>query len=179
MDDRSPISGRDMPTLLVAEDDPDIRMLLVFRLQHAGHQVLEAANGADALELIRTARPDAAILDVSMPGLSGLEVCRELRASTDGDLRRIPILVLSAYASQREIQAGLEAGADQYLTKPFTASQLAEAVRDVLDRARPALAAAGAATAAARASARAGAMLAGAAGLGGAATALPLSAEAG
>jgi DNA-binding response OmpR family regulator len=167
-----------MSTLLVAEDDPDIRMLLTFRLQHAGHEVLEAANGADALELIRTARPDAAILDVSMPGLTGLEVCRTLRASTDDDLRRLPVLVLSAYASQREIQAGLQAGADQYLTKPFTASQLKEAVRDVLDRGRPALAAV-AAGAATRASARTGAMLAGASALGSAATTLPLSAEAG
>jgi DNA-binding response OmpR family regulator len=165
-----------MPTLLVAEDDPDIRMLLVYRLRHAGHEVLEAANGADALDLIRAERPDAAILDVSMPGLSGLEVCRAVRAAQDGDLHRLPILVLSAYASQREIQAGLQAGADQYLTKPFTASQLADAVRDMLDRARPGLAAV-AAGAATRASARTGAMLAGASALGG--TALRHTAEAG
>jgi DNA-binding response OmpR family regulator len=165
-----------MSTLLVAEDDPDIRMLLAFRLQHAGHQVLEAANGADALELIRTTRPDAAILDVSMPGLSGLEVCRAVRASADGDLARLPVLVLSAYAGQREILAGLQAGADQYLTKPFTATQLSEAVRYVLDRGRPALAAV-AAGAATRASARTGAMLAGVSAL--PATVLPRSAEAG
>ena len=131
-----------MYTVLVAEDDPDIRMLVVFRLNLAGHAVIEAANGIDALELIRNRRPDGVVLDVSMPGMTGLEVCAAVRADTDDSLRRLPMLILSAYANEHEIEAGLQAGADQYLTKPFTAAELNDAVSSVLSRAGRSLAAA-------------------------------------
>jgi CheY-like chemotaxis protein len=133
-----------MYTVLVAEDDPDIRMLVVFRLGLAGHHVIEAANGIEALELIRTRRPDGVVLDVSMPGMTGLEVCAAVRADPDDNLRRMPLLILSAYANEREIDAGLQAGADLYLTKPFTAAELNEAVDSVLSRTGRSLAAAAA-----------------------------------
>lgn len=133
-----------MYTVLVAEDDPDIRTLVVFRLRLTGHQVIEAANGIDALELIRTRRPDGVVLDVSMPGMTGLEVCAAVRADTDDTVRKMPLLILSAYANEREIESGLQAGADLYLTKPFTAAELNEAVESVLSRTGRSLAAAAA-----------------------------------
>jgi DNA-binding response OmpR family regulator len=111
-----------MHTVLVADDDVDIRALVTFRLHQAGYCVLEAPDGPTALAIARSDRPDAAVLDVSMPGATGIEVCQQLRA--DPAVAELPVLLLSAAATEREIEAGLAAGADDYLTKPFHAREL-------------------------------------------------------
>ena len=103
-------------TVLVADDHFDTRIVLRHYLEAMGHRVLEAANGAEALEVVRATRPDALVLDIQMPVLDGIQVMRILRA--DPDLARLPVLALSAHAMHDEVREIRAAGADHYLSKP-------------------------------------------------------------
>ena len=120
------------PLILVADDDKDILQLLRLRLELLGYRVVQAANCVEALELAREQDPALAILDVMMPGLDGLEVTRHLRAGSS----RIPIILLTARIQESDVSAGLDAGADAYLGKPFDALDLKAMVHDLLAVAR-------------------------------------------
>jgi DNA-binding response OmpR family regulator len=119
--------------VLVADDEDDIRALVGLAVAKAGCTVIgSVADGAAALDLARADLPDLAVLDVSMPGATGLEVCAALRA--DPATARIRILLLSAGASLEDVAAGLAAGADAYLAKPFQVSALVHQVRALTAR---------------------------------------------
>lgn len=122
------------PTVVVADDDPDIRELVVLAVTRAGGVVsAEAANGSDALEAVRRTSPELAILDVSMPELTGLEICRSLRA--DPMTAGVRIMLLSAAVHPAAVQDGLAAGADVYAQKPFSPRKLAAQIRELLPHA--------------------------------------------
>jgi CheY-like chemotaxis protein len=116
--------------IVVADDEADIRRLIVFTLKRRGYTVLEASAGDTALDLIRQVLPDLAVLDVMMPGLTGLEVARALGA--DPATSEIPIVMLSAKGQATEIEAGIASGARAYLVKPFRPQELAAQVAEVL-----------------------------------------------
>jgi two-component system response regulator MprA len=116
--------------LLVVDDDAALREALALVLDLNGFEVTTAADGREAMRTLSTDRPDAVILDVLMPGLDGLEVCRRIRASGD----RTPVLMLTARAEVSERVAGLEAGADDYLAKPFAREELIARLRALLRR---------------------------------------------
>jgi DNA-binding response OmpR family regulator len=119
--------------VLVADDEDDIRALVVLAVRKAGCVVVgSVADGAAALDLARAELPDLAVLDVSMPGATGLEVCTALRA--DPATAEIRILLLSAGASLEDVAAGLAAGADAYLAKPFQVSGLVHQVHALVAR---------------------------------------------
>jgi two-component system response regulator MprA len=116
--------------LLVVDDDPSVREALELVLDLNGFGVATAKDGDEAIRTIAVDRPDAVILDVLMPGLDGLEVCRRMRAIGD----RTPVLMLTARAEVSERVAGLEAGADDYLAKPFASEELIARLRALLRR---------------------------------------------
>jgi DNA-binding response OmpR family regulator len=118
------------PRLVVADDEADIRKLVSFTLRRRGHTVLEARSGDEAYDLIAAEHPDLAILDVMMPGMTGVEVARKLHERSD--LAAIPVVLLSAKGQAREIAEGLESGATAYVVKPFTPSALAQKVDELL-----------------------------------------------
>jgi two-component system alkaline phosphatase synthesis response regulator PhoP len=118
-------------TVLVVDDEPAIRELVRFALEREGFQVEMAADGWEGLNLARTQKPDLVVLDLMLPGLSGEEVCRALRAETD-----IPVLMLTARKEESDRIAGLELGADDYVTKPFSPRELTARVRAILRRTR-------------------------------------------
>jgi len=107
-----------MTTILIVDDEPSILDLVRFTLEDADVRVVEALDGAEALVLARRIKPDLVLLDVHMPKLNGLEVCRQLRL--EPDLARIPIVMLTAAGQDGDRARGREAGADEYLTKPFS-----------------------------------------------------------
>ncbi len=123
-----------MSLILVADDDRDIRDLVVFKLSNAGHEVLAVDDGPSALAAVTERLPEVAILDVSMPGMSGFDVCASLRSEerTAG----IPVLLLTAKAQEADVQTGFAAGADDYIVKPFSPRELLSRVEAVLSRAR-------------------------------------------
>ena len=123
------MSGR----VLVVDDDRAIRESLARALELDGYDVELAADGAAALAAIRERRPDVAVLDVMMPNIDGLTVCRVLRAERD----RLPVLMLTARTETQDRVAGLDAGADDYLPKPFELDELLARLRALLRRARP------------------------------------------
>jgi two-component system, OmpR family, response regulator MprA len=116
--------------LLVVDDDPAVREALALVLDLGGFDVSTAADGREAIRSLSAASPDAVVLDVSMPGLDGLEVCRRMRAIGD----RTPVLMLTAHGDVSERVAGLEAGADDYLAKPFAREELVARLRALLRR---------------------------------------------
>jgi DNA-binding response OmpR family regulator len=117
-------------TVLIADDDPRLRSLLTWTLEQGHFNVVEAADGLMALEMGRRIHPDLYLLDVGMPGMNGIEVCRQLRAE-----RVIsPILILTGFGSEEDKVAGLEAGADDYQTKPFASRELLARVNALLRR---------------------------------------------
>jgi DNA-binding response OmpR family regulator len=117
-------------TILVADDDPDIRRLVAFAMRRRGYEVIEAAAGDEALTLIWQHRPDLAILDVMMPGMTGLDVARVLASSSS--TASIPVLLLSARGQVGEIAEGLASGAHDYVVKPFALPDLAARVAALL-----------------------------------------------
>ena len=117
-------------TILVADDDPDILGLVKLRLERDGYDVVTAACGMDALTLARDRRPALAVLDVSMPGMTGLEVTQKLRA--DEATAAIPVILLTARVQEADVAAGLASGADAYLKKPFSPQDLRERVAALL-----------------------------------------------
>ena len=121
-----------MTKIVIAEDEPDIRDLIRFTLQFAGYEVFAAGNGEEGFELTRRENPDLVLLDVRLPRMTGYEACRKIKA--DAELRHIPVIFLSAKGQEAEIQNGLDAGAEEYLLKPFAPDQLTERVRAVLQK---------------------------------------------
>lgn len=122
-----------MATVVIAEDDRDIRELVELILQEDGYATVPASDGLGALTACRAARPDVVLLDVSMPGeLTGLEVCRRIRA--DEDLGGVQVMLLTARAREEDVNAGYAAGADDYLVKPFTPRELTRRIEELLRR---------------------------------------------
>jgi DNA-binding response OmpR family regulator len=119
-------------TVLVVDDDPVIVRLLEVNFDMEGFTVLVAHDGEEALATIRADRPDVVVCDIMMPKLSGLEVVEQLRAGDDGT----PVVLLSAKAQSAEVQRGLDAGADDYVTKPFDPLDLVERVNAVVEKRR-------------------------------------------
>jgi DNA-binding response OmpR family regulator len=116
--------------ILVADDDPDIRDIVSFRLRRAGYQTVEASNGDEALRLARENPPALFILDVMMPRVNGFEVARELRGAAPTE--SIPILMLTASVQDEDVAKGFEIGADDYLRKPFKTNELLDHVASLL-----------------------------------------------
>jgi two-component system phosphate regulon response regulator PhoB len=122
-------------TILVVEDEPAIQELIAYNLKQAGHQPLRADNAEQALNLVSNALPDLVLLDWMLPGLSGIEFARRLRA--DKRTRAIPIIMLTARSDEHDKLQGLETGADDYITKPFSPRELNARIKAVLRRRAP------------------------------------------
>jgi DNA-binding response OmpR family regulator len=120
-----------MAKILVAEDERDIRELIEFALQYNGHEVLTAVDGLSAWDITVAEQPDLVLLDVRMPRMDGYEVCRRIKRSEK--LRHIPVAFLSAKGQEAEVQAGLDAGAEEYILKPFSLEQLDQAIERLLN----------------------------------------------
>ncbi len=118
-----------MATILVVDDDHTVREVVVSYLRAAGHEVVEAADGAAAIRSVQEASLDLVILDLMLPGIDGLEVCRRLRETSD-----VPVIMLTALGSETDRVIGLERGADDYVTKPFSPRELVLRVDSVLRR---------------------------------------------
>jgi DNA-binding response OmpR family regulator len=121
-----------MARILIAEDEPDIRELVAFTLRFAGHEVTTTSNGEEALNQASMIIPDLILMDVRMPRMTGYDACRAMKSTPT--LRHIPVVFLSAKGQDSEIQTGLEAGAEEYLLKPFAPDQLTERVRAILSK---------------------------------------------
>jgi CheY-like chemotaxis protein len=121
-----------MAKILIAEDERDIRELVNFSLQFGGFTVVQAANGAEAVEQAQKELPDLILMDVRMPKMTGYEACRQMKSMPE--LRDIPVVFLSAKGQESEIQTGLEVGAEEYILKPFAPDELVKQVQVVLDR---------------------------------------------
>ncbi|HEX6167075.1 MAG TPA: response regulator, partial [Acidimicrobiales bacterium] len=118
-----------MTTVLVVEDEPAIAEAVVRRLRSEGFDARSVADGRQAVELCRQTKPDLVVLDLMLPGLDGLEVCR--RIQTD---RRVPVVMLTARDDETDLVVGLSVGADDYVTKPFSPRELVARIRAVLRR---------------------------------------------
>lgn len=119
-----------MAKILIAEDERDIRDLVAFTLRFAGHEVFSASNGEEAVEMAPKVNPDLILMDVRMPRMTGYEACKLMKE--DPDLKDIPVVFLSAKGQENEIQQGLDAGAEEYLLKPFAPDQLTTHVKTIL-----------------------------------------------
>jgi len=117
--------------IIIIEDEPDTVEMYSEMMRLSGHEVLKLYEASSALDLILAEMPDAIVLDVMMPVVSGLDLLRELRAAPE--LVDIPVIVVSAMGLPQDIQAGFDAGASVYLTKPVTYQELSKAVLDILD----------------------------------------------
>lgn len=125
-------NGRERPLILVADDDSDILELVSFRLERAGYDVVKAGDGAKALELASDLQPDLAVLDVMMPKLTGYDVTEKIRE--DEATSRMPVILLTARVQEADVTRGFEAGADDYLKKPFSPQELRSRVQAILGR---------------------------------------------
>ncbi|WP_327008732.1 response regulator [Dactylosporangium sp. NBC_01737] len=123
-----------MTAILVAYDDMDIRDLVAFKLEQAGYDVVAVDNGLAALTEATQNPPDLVVLDVMMPGMSGIDVCRQLRQ--DAGTKALPIILLTARAQEGDVEVGFGAGADDYIVKPFSPRELVSRVEAVLARMR-------------------------------------------
>ena len=115
--------------ILIIEDDPDTARLVGLYLRREGHRVLSASDGVDGLRQARASRPDLIVLDLMLPGMDGMNICRELR-----DESTVPIVMLTARVEEADMLGGLEAGADDYVTKPFSPRVLVARIKAVLRR---------------------------------------------
>ncbi|HEY8000332.1 MAG TPA: response regulator [Solirubrobacterales bacterium] len=121
-----------MTLILVADDDADVRELVVFRLTRAGYEVITAGDGEEALRLALERRPDVCVIDVMMPKLDGYELTERLRASEE--LAGAAIMLLTASVEEASVDRGFAAGADDYIKKPFSPAELVERISTVLER---------------------------------------------
>jgi DNA-binding response OmpR family regulator len=121
-----------MTKILIAEDEPDIRELVTFMLRFAGYEVLAASNGEEAVQAASREIPDLILMDVRMPRMTGYDACRVMKANPD--LVDVPVVFLSAKGQESEIQSGLDAGAEEYLLKPFSPDELTNRVRSILSK---------------------------------------------
>jgi two-component system phosphate regulon response regulator PhoB len=126
-----------MARILVVEDEEDIRQILAYNLGQSGHEVLTADRGAAGLDLARKERPELVLLDLMLPDVSGLEVCRQLKS--DPTLREVPVMMLTARSEEIDRVVGFELGADDYVVKPFSVRELILRVQAVLRRSRGAV----------------------------------------
>ena len=122
----------DSKNILVVEDDLDIRELISFNLANEGHQVFEANDGEVGIDKARNNNPDLILLDLMLPGIQGLDVCRIIKS--DQETKEIPIIMVTALGQEEDIVKGLETGADDYITKPFSIKVLIARVNAVLKR---------------------------------------------
>ena len=122
--------GRERPTILVVEDDFANRALLTRILERASYGVLTAEDGFQALQVVRAGKADAVILDVGLPGIDGLQVCRQMR--DDPALTTLPVILVTGRTEERDVVAGLDAGADDFMTKPYRAAELLARIRSAL-----------------------------------------------
>lgn len=123
--------------ILVADDEPNQLELLTFNLMQANYEVIRAEDGQQALDMIEEHRPDLVIIDWMMPQMSGIDVCRTLRARSE--TKHLPIIILSARGEEGDRTLGLDIGADDYISKPFSPREMISRVRALLRRAHPAL----------------------------------------
>ncbi len=126
------MTDRTKTLVLVADDEEDIRALVAFRLERAGYEVITAADGEEALTLATTRLPDLIVLDMMMPKATGLEVTRSLRELDE--TKEIPVILLTARAQEADVARGFEAGADDYVKKPFSPQDLQLRVQTLLER---------------------------------------------
>jgi two-component system phosphate regulon response regulator PhoB len=122
-------------TILVVEDEPAIQELIAYNLKQAGHQPLRADNAEQAMNLVQNALPDLVLLDWMLPGLSGIDFARRLRS--DKRTRTVPIIMLTARSDEQDKLTGLDTGADDYITKPFSPRELNARIKAVLRRRAP------------------------------------------
>ncbi len=127
--------GADQPVVLVVEDEPSQREILTYNLEAEGFRVARAENGEEALVLVAEEHPDIIVLDWMLPNLSGIEVCRQIKIRPE--TRNVPIIMLSARSEEVDRVRGLETGADDYVTKPYSVMELMARVRAQLRRSRP------------------------------------------
>jgi CheY-like chemotaxis protein len=120
-----------MKRILVAEDEQDIQELIEFTLRYGGYEVMSVSNGEEAYESARKNLPDLILLDIRMPVMSGIEACKLLKA--DPLTKKIPIVFLSAKGQKSEIKEGFEAGAEDYLLKPFSPEELNKRLKELLE----------------------------------------------
>jgi two-component system phosphate regulon response regulator PhoB len=132
------MSGANKPIVLIVEDDPSLATLLRYNIEKEGFRVSEAHDGEEALLQVQEAQPDLVVLDWMLPKVSGIEVCRRLRARVE--TKNLPVIMLTARGEDADRVRGLDTGADDYLTKPFSMTELLARIRAVLRRIRPALA---------------------------------------
>jgi DNA-binding response OmpR family regulator len=130
--DAEPPLDHARPVVLAADDDQDILELITFRLERSGYTVLQAHDGEEAWAMALDNKPDLAVLDVMMPKLDGFELTRRLRA--EESTRRMPIILLTARAQDADVQQGFDAGADDYIRKPFSPQELRARVQAILGR---------------------------------------------
>jgi two-component system, OmpR family, phosphate regulon response regulator PhoB len=121
--------------ILLVEDEPGIQELLKLNLGQAGHQVTATSDAEDALQYLRNTLPDVILLDWMLPGMSGIDLCKRLRA--DSRYQPVPIIMLTARGEEQDRVAGLDTGADDYITKPFSPRELVSRIRAVLRRRAP------------------------------------------
>lgn len=119
-----------MTTVLIADDEPSLRLLVSATIASDEYDVVEAMDGDEAWSLIRQHHPSVVLLDVQMPGMTGLDVTRAIRK--EPDLARTQVILLTSKAQQADVQAGLAAGADRYLTKPFSPLELLRVVEQAV-----------------------------------------------
>jgi DNA-binding response OmpR family regulator len=125
-------TGQVAHSLLLVDDEPRIRRVLRLALEDEGYEVSEAANGLDALTALRREPPDVVLLDLMLPDRDGFTVCREIRRTSD-----VPVIMVTARTDSHDVVAGLEAGADDYVTKPLVAKELSARIRALLRRVEP------------------------------------------
>jgi CheY-like chemotaxis protein len=121
-----------MAKILIAEDEPDIRDLVAFTLQFAGHTTIAVSNGAEAVETAKRELPELILMDVRMPRMTGYEACQAMKA--DPVTANIPVVFLSAKGQEAEIRSGMDAGAVEYLLKPFAPMELSAKVAELLEK---------------------------------------------
>ncbi len=123
-----------MTKILIAEDERDIRDLIVFTLQFGGFEAVAVSNGAEAIELVPKEKPDMILLDVRMPKMTGYEACKVLKS--DPKTADIPVVFLSAKGQENEVKDGMEAGAMAYILKPFAPDELVGRIKKLLEKAK-------------------------------------------
>ncbi|NGO43401.1 response regulator transcription factor [Streptomyces ureilyticus] len=121
-----------MARVLIADDDADIRDLVAFKLVQSGHQVTAVEDGMAALRMVREQPLDLLLLDIRMPGMSGLDVCREVRSAPE--TASLPVILITARSQEGDIELGFAAGADDYIIKPFSPRELSSRVTAMLTR---------------------------------------------
>ena len=126
------VNMSDKPTILVVEDEEDLRDIVIYNLEREGYKTVGVESGEEGLELAISLRPDLVLLDLMLPGMNGMDVCRKIKQ--DSSTQSIPIIIVSAKGEEADIVSGLELGADDYLTKPFSPRILLARVRTVLRR---------------------------------------------